>query len=202
MKVVESRPASRLVALAFGLGLLLTLAFTSPTAPTRHPTWNFGPAAPHVWVHDPAVTSTIGNATALATTCTDSQNASFYWDGGSLALNCLQNTTMLSAPTLSGFCTSPTITWHDTMVDGRMTRSIFQLDVGGSCVASSTGTITFPTAANGWVCNCFNISVQPRFIQQSGGTTTTATIAQFILNTGLGSPWTNGEDLRCDCGGD
>ena len=79
-------------------------------------------------------------------------------------------------PTVSaGFGTNPTITASNTVG--------FSVKVGTS--PGSTGTLTFPAAPNGWIITGWNItSASTLYIQQSGYTTTTATITSLANNSG------------------
>lgn len=81
-----------------------------------------------------------------------------------------------TAPTISaGFGTSPTITATNTVG--------FSIKVGTS--PGSTGTISFPTAPNGWILNGWNItSAGTLYMQQTGYTTTSATITSLANTSG------------------
>jgi len=66
---------------------------------------------------------------------------------------------------------------------------------GGSAMM---GSLTLPTAANGWVVNCQDVSSPAAIVTaQTGGTRTTATLASFSRTTGLAAPWNAGDTLRC-----
>lgn len=70
--------------------LSLVLAFTPPTAPSRHAASSgFGPGNGQLWVHDPYVTSTSGNVTPKQVSCTQGQAIGLYDDGGTFSLSCL-----------------------------------------------------------------------------------------------------------------
>lgn len=95
----------------------------------------------------------------------------------------------VTAPTLSGFCTSPTVTASNG-------TAAFLLDVGSSC-AASTGTITLPTATTGWNCECTNrTSGATRMVTQTSSTTTTC-VLQSRDWAGTAANWVNGDDISC-----
>lgn len=81
-----------------------------------------------------------------------------------------------TAPTISaGFGTGPTITASNTVG--------FSVKVGTS--PGSTGTISFPAAPNGWILNGWNItSAGTLYMQQTGYTTTSATITSLANSSG------------------
>lgn len=120
-------------------------------------------------------------------------NGSFNLEGGSL-YHIGKLTISGTAPTVTGFCTSPSVTWNNG-------SAAFQLDVGTSCTGISTGTITLPAATNGWKCDCSNITAAGlvRRVEQAGGSTTTATLQSVSQTTGLAVDWTDGDDVRCMC---
>lgn len=98
-----------------------------------------------------------------------------------------------TAPTLSGGCTSPAVTWNNG-------SAAFQIDVGTSC-GVSTITVTLPTAANGWMCSCANLSTADRMVLNLSGTTTTAVLTNVVISTGAAGNWADGADVRCQCRG-
>ncbi len=92
-----------------------------------------------------------------------------------------------TAPTISGSGTGAAVT-------GPMTAA-FEIDVGTT--PGGTGTITFPTAAHGW-----NVSIQnitnpaTSVVGQTGGSTTTATFANYVRTTGVAGNFSNNDKLR------
>ena len=107
------------------------------------------------------------------------------------SLNALTTAFRLTAspPTVSGFGTSPSVL--------KGTPLGFEIDVGTGGTAS-TGTITFPTASNGWIVTCYDVTTPASYItHQTGGTTTTATVTNYSRTTGLAIAWTASDVLRC-----
>lgn len=99
-----------------------------------------------------------------------------------------------TAPTVSGFGTSPSVPANNG-------TCAFTIDVGTGGVAS-TGTVTLPAAANGWVCNAQDVTTPAMFItSQTGGTSTTATFTNYSRTTGLAIAWTASDILRVSCMG-
>ena len=105
-------------------------------------------------------------------------NPSTFQIGGNLVASS-------TAPTIaSGFGTSPTITASNT--------AAFKIVIGTGGAAS--GVITLPTAANGWIVYAQDItSGTSLFLQQTGSTTTSATLTSFSLTTGLAANMTAGD---------
>ena len=84
----------------------------------------------------------------------------------------------------SGFGTSPTITGANT--------AAFKVVVGTGGAAG--GTITMPAAANGWVCQAFDVTAGTTlFLQQTGSTTTSISVTSFSITTGLAANMTAGD---------
>jgi hypothetical protein len=97
-----------------------------------------------------------------------------------------------TAPTLSGFGTSPSVIANN----GTVAFSI-NVGTGGS---ASTGTITLPAATTGWVCVAQDITNPDSFItSQTGGTTTTATLKNYSRTTGAAIAWTASDILLVSC---
>jgi len=94
-------------------------------------------------------------------------------------------------PTLSGFGTSPTISGNGTYA--------FIVNVGTGGTASS-GTFTFAVAANhGWSVHCDDITTNSTAVfltKQTGGSTTTATIANYS-DVAVLTAWASGDTLNC-----
>jgi len=84
----------------------------------------------------------------------------------------------------SGFGTSPTITGTNT--------AAFKVVVGTGGAAG--GTITMPAAANGWVCQSFDVTAGTTlFLQQTGSTTTSISVTSFSITSGLAANMTAGD---------
>ena len=84
----------------------------------------------------------------------------------------------------SGFGTSPTITGTNT--------AAFKVVVGTGGAAG--GTITLPTASNGWVVQAFDVTAGTSlFLQQTGSTTTSITVTSFGITTGLAANMSAGD---------
>jgi hypothetical protein len=92
-----------------------------------------------------------------------------------------------TAPTIaSGFGTSPTITAFNT--------SAFKIVIGTGGAAS--GTITFPTAPNGWFVYAQDVTAGTTiFLQQTASTTTSATVTSFSITTGLAANMAAGDTI-------
>jgi hypothetical protein len=98
-----------------------------------------------------------------------------------------------TAPTISaGFCTSPSVvanngTWA------------FTINVGSAC-AVSTGTVGLPAATNGWVCDAHDVTTPAsNIVEQSGGTTTTVVLTNYVRTTGVAGNFTSSDVLRVKC---
>ena len=108
----------------------------------------------------------------------------------SISLGATILTDSATAPTVSGFGTSPS-------VPNANGTAAFTINVGTGGTAS-TGTINLPTAATGWVVQCQDVTNPASFItSQTGGTTTTATVTNYDRATGLAIAWTASDVLRC-----
>jgi hypothetical protein len=101
----------------------------------------------------------------------------------------------MSAPTVTGFCTSPSVAWNAG-------SSTFEVNVGTSCTGISTGTITFFANANGWSCACDNKTAPTT---RTIGTTTWAnnsiTVTNFSRTAGTAADFADGALVRCGCHG-
>jgi hypothetical protein len=117
--------------------------------------------------------SVIGGTTPAAGTFTNLNFKNILGANGAL----IYSTT---APTIaSGFGTSPTITASST--------AAFSIVVGTG--GASSGVITLPAAAHGWVLQGWDITQGTAlFLQQTAYTTTSATIASFGITTGTSAP--------------
>lgn len=99
-----------------------------------------------------------------------------------------------TVPTLTGFCTSPTVPNNNGSV-------AFEINVGTSC-AASTGTITLPAAAHKWKCDFANVTnPNTNVVRQTGGTTTTATVTNYSATTGSATNFTSSDVIEASCTG-
>lgn len=132
--------------------------------------------------------NTGNSSTVLGSNSTDRLTVS---GGGNIQLGSPPVTFMsITAPTATTFCTSPSIPNSNG-------TAAFTVNVGSAC-ATSVGVITLPSAATGWVVNCFDVTTPASYvIGQTGGTQTTATITAYARTTGLASNWTSADVLRC-----
>jgi hypothetical protein len=84
----------------------------------------------------------------------------------------------------SGFGTGATIVGTNT--------AAFKVVIGSGGAAG--GTITLPVAANGWVCQAFDVTAGTSlFLQQTGSTTTSISVTSFSITTGLAANMTAGD---------
>jgi hypothetical protein len=99
--------------------------------------------------------------------------------------------TSTSLPTISsGFGTSPTITAVNTFV--------FKVVVGTGGAAS--GTITLPTAPNGWLAFAADVtSGTAVFLQLTGSTTTSVTFTSYSITTGLAANMSASDVILVNC---
>ena len=98
-----------------------------------------------------------------------------------------------TAPTITSACTSPTVT-HGGAVS-------FQVDVGGTCAATTTIVLGLPAATNGWACTGYNKSTATATIEQSADSTTSATLINYTRTTGIALAFADGTDLVISCTG-
>ncbi len=97
-----------------------------------------------------------------------------------------------TAPTIaSGFGTSPSITANGTAA-GKI--------VIGSGGTDSTGSLTMPTAANGWSCKFTDITNTASFVtEQSGDSATSVAVSNYSRTTGLAIAWTAADEVHYQC---
>ena len=109
----------------------------------------------------------------------DTINPSTFQMGGNLIA------TSNALPTIaSGFGTSPTITASNTMV--------FKIVVGTG--GASSGTITLPTAVNGWLAFAADVTNgSTLFLQLTGSTSTSVTFTSYSVTTGSAAPMSAGD---------
>lgn len=64
--------------------------------------------------------------------------------------------------------------------------------------AAQTGTVTFPTSANGWIIQMTDVTTNASFVlSQTGGTANTATFTCYSRTTGLAINWNASDLARC-----
>lgn len=94
----------------------------------------------------------------------------------------------------SGFGTGPSI----PVANG---TAAFQVHVGTSLGA--TGTLTMPTAVNGWACDSVDLSENNStqfYLRQTASTTTSVTLTMFA-SSGSSSSFVSGDFLSVKCTG-
>lgn len=97
-----------------------------------------------------------------------------------------------TAPTLSGFGTSPSLPSNNG-------TAAFSINVGSGGIAS-TGTITLPTAAHNWICSFVDTTNPATAVtSQTGGTATTITLTNYSRVTGLATAWAANDVLFAMC---
>lgn len=118
------------------------------------------------------------NSSSLGATTPSTVNATVLSVGG---CGCMYST----LPTLgSGWGTGATITASNT--------SAFKITIGTG--GSAGGTINFPASTTGWVIQAWDITgANTLFLQQSGSTTTSASLTSFGITTGLPANMTAGD---------
>lgn len=101
-----------------------------------------------------------------------------------------------AAPTIgSGFCTSPTIPNANGTV-------AFEINVGGTGCAGSTGVINMPTANLRWRCDFTNISNPATNVpSQTTASTNTVSVTNYSRTTGIASNWTASDIVVASCNG-
>ena len=106
----------------------------------------------------------------------------------SIGSNLVASTTL---PTISsGFGTSPTITASNTFC--------FKIVVGTGGAAS--GTITLPTAPNGWMAFAADVTNgSTLFLQLTGSTATSVTFTSYSVTTGLAANMSAGDVVLVNC---
>ena len=106
----------------------------------------------------------------------------------SIGSNLVASTTL---PTISsGFGTSPTILANSTFC--------FKIVVGTGGAAN--GTITLPTAPNGWLAFAADVtSGSTLFLQLTGSTVTSVTFTSYSVTTGLAANMSAGDVVLVNC---
>jgi hypothetical protein len=94
-------------------------------------------------------------------------------------------------PTISsGFGTSPSIVNNNG-------PSSFSINVGTGAVATS-GVIGLPQTLHGWAGGCSDVTTPASDLtQQTGSTSTTATVTNYVRTTGLAGAWPASDILEC-----
>lgn len=125
----------------------------------------------------------------------DQATSSFAANGTVKGTTGFRLTNLLSsstAPVATTFCTSPSIPANNG-------TAAFTINVGTAC-ATSVGTITMPAATTGWVCDFQNVtSPATSVIGQTGGSTTTVTVTNYVRTTGVAGNWTSSDVIRAKC---
>lgn len=108
-----------------------------------------------------------------------------------LSLNNNLVATTATLPTIaSGFGTSPTISAVSTFV--------FKIVVGTGGAAN--GSITLPTAPNGWLAFAADVtSGSTLFLQLTGSTATSVTFTSFSVTTGAAANMSAGDVILVNC---
>lgn len=105
-----------------------------------------------------------------------------------------------SSKTIINGVTQPTATGSfgtNSSVTSSNGTVAFTINVGTGGTAS-TGTITFPAAITGWVVDCHDITTPASYVtEQTGGSTTNATVTNYSRTLGTAVAWTSGDVLRC-----
>ena len=106
----------------------------------------------------------------------------------SIGNNLVVSTTL---PTVSsGFGTSPTVLANNTFC--------FKVTVGTGGAAN--GTISLPTAPNGWLAFAADVtSGSTLFLQLTGSTTTSVTFTSYSVTTGLAANMSAGDVVLINC---
>ncbi len=98
-----------------------------------------------------------------------------------------------AAPTLTGFCTSPSVPNNNG-------TAAFTINVGTTCAGIQTGSITMPTATTGWVCSFQDVTTPATYVWgQTGGTATTVTVTNYNRTTGVAANFLDNEIVRAMC---
>lgn len=119
--------------------------------------------------------NTISNATISNPTITGGSISNTSANLSSFSLNgaLVASSTL---PTVTGFGTGPVVT--------AVNNHAFAVKVGTGGAAS--GVINFPTATNGWIVYAADVTSGTNlFLQQTGSTTTSATVTSYSITTGL-----------------
>ena len=100
-----------------------------------------------------------------------------------------------TAPTLaSGGCSTATITQATN-------TGYFTATNSGTCTGSQPLVFTLPAAAHSWHCTARDVTT-PANVQQTGAiSTTSVTITNYSLTTGLAQAWTTGDVVEVSCMG-
>lgn len=96
-------------------------------------------------------------------------------------------------PTIaSGFNTGGSVTGSNT--------AAFRVTVGTGA-GTTTGVLTLPAATTGWHCSVSDdTNGVTNMVQQTGNTTTSVTVTNFVRTTGVAGNFTNSDQLTFTCG--
>ncbi len=110
----------------------------------------------------------------------------------------LSSTSHLMGGVLAFSSTAPTLTgFGGTGAGVSGTATSFDINVG-TVAPGGTGTVTLPTASNGWICNCTDITTPDTNVTaQNGGSATSCTLKNYVRTTGIAGNWTASDHLRC-----
>jgi len=100
-----------------------------------------------------------------------------------------------TAPTLaSGGCSTASITTANSTAAFTVTNS-------GSCTGSQPLVFTLPAAAHSWHCTARDITTTANVQQTGAASTTSVTITNYSLTTGLAQAWTSNDVVEVSCMG-
>lgn len=121
--------------------------------------------------------------------CYASNTSRAHSGANDFGISALGNITAPAPVTISsGFGTSPSIVGGSPLA--------FQINVGGGGAATS-GVIGLPTAKNGWVVKCDDVTTpNTNVTRQTASTTTTATLTNYNW-TSTPAAWTASDKLNC-----
>lgn len=145
-----------------------------------------------------------GSAISLACSTTTATNQSiglgangqFSLGSGTSRFNVFGLAISATAPTITGF--------GGTGAAVSASNGTAALDINvGTVAPGNTGTITFPTATTGWVCNCYNFTTTTAVnkIIVTGGSATTCAIAQVVATTNIAANFAASDHIRCTATG-
>lgn len=100
-----------------------------------------------------------------------------------------------TAPTLaSGGCASAAMTTDNSTAYFTATNS-------GTCTGSQPMVFTLPAAAHSWHCTARDVTTPGQLLQTGAISTTSVTITNYALTTGLAQAWTTGDVVEVSCMG-
>ena len=100
-----------------------------------------------------------------------------------------------TAPTLaSGGCASAAMTTANS-------TAYFTATNTGTCTGSQPMVFTLPAAAHSWHCTARDVTTPGNLLQTGALSTTSVTITNYALTTGLAQAWTTGDVVEVSCMG-